>query len=138
MTTIDMQTMRYINILDSASKVKTSKCFVYNGTIIFAVPEHLVSKAIGQNAINIRRIQDKLGKKVRIISEASGINDAHRFVLDVVNPVRFKSLDIQENMIIINSGNTHNKASLIGRNKKRLEELSKITESTFNMQLKII
>ena len=35
MAIINMQTMRYINLLDKASNVKTRKCFVYNNTIYF-------------------------------------------------------------------------------------------------------
>ena len=62
MAIINMQTMRYINLLDRASHVKTSKCFVYNNTIMFAVPKEMVSKAIGPDAINVRRIQEVLLK----------------------------------------------------------------------------
>lgn len=138
MTTIDMQTMRYINILDRASKVKTSKCFVYNNIIIFAVPSSMMSRAIGPGAANIKNIQNQLGKKVKIIREASGIEDAERFILDIVNPIKFKSLDIQEGTLIINSGNIHNKASLMGRNKTRMDELATVVKDTFNLELKIM
>jgi len=138
MTVIDMQTMRYINILDRASKVKTSKCFIYNNTIIFAVPGSMMSRAIGPGASNIKDIQNQLGKKVRIIREASGVEDAGRFVSDVVDPIRFKSLDIQEGTLIISSGNIHSKASLMGRNKTRMDELATIVKDTFNLELKIM
>lgn len=138
MTVIDMQTMRYINMLDRASKVKTSKCFIYNNTIIFAVPGSMMSRAIGPGAINIKNIQNQLGKKVRIIKEASSIEDAERFVLDIVEPIRFKSLDIQEGTLIINSGNIHSKASLMGRNKTRMDELATIVKDNFNLDLRIM
>ena len=65
MSTINIQTMRYINLLDSTSRVKTRKCFVYNNTIIFAVPSELMSRAIGPNASNIHYLQEKLGKRIR-------------------------------------------------------------------------
>ncbi len=133
-----MQTMRYINLLDKASNVKTRKCFIYNNAIIFAVPRGLVSRAIGPEAVNVRRIQDSLGKRVRIIEEAEGMKDARRFIQNIVDPINFKSLEIKENTFVINSGGTQSKAALLGRNKRRFEELKQIIEDTFHMDLRIL
>lgn len=138
MSTINMQTIRYINLLDKASRVRTSKCFIYNNAIIFAVPRSMVSRAIGPNALHIRELQEKLGKKIRIISEAEGLGDIQRFVDDIVAPIRFKSLEVTPEGAVITSGSTQVKASLFGRNKKRLEELSQIVKDTFGIELKIV
>ncbi len=138
MAIINMQTMRYINLLDRASNVKTRKCFIYNNTIIFAVPRNLVSRAIGPDAINVKRIQDSLGKRVRIVEEAEGVKDAKRFIEDITEPVNFKGLEIKDNSLIINAGGTQSKAALLGRNKKRYEELKTIVEDTFNLDLKVV
>ncbi len=138
MATINMQTMRYINLLDRASSVKTQKCFVYNNTIFFAVPRRFVSKAIGPAALNVKRIQENLGKKVRIISEPEGLKNAQRFIEELVSPIRFKSLEIKDNEFIITAGNNQNKASLIGRDKRRLIELESIIYDVFGMATKII
>lgn len=138
MATINMQTMRYINLLDNASKVKTQKCFVYNNTIYFAVPAQLVSKAIGPNALNIKKIQESLGKRIRIIREPEGIYDIARFIGEVVYPIRFKSLEVKENVVVITSGNNQNKAALIGREKRRFYELEEVVHEIFKMDLKIL
>lgn len=137
MATIDMQTMRYINLLDKASKVKTTKCFAYNNTIIFAVPRIFLSKAIGPHANNIKYIQEQIGKRIRIIEESQGIADAQRFMEDVVSPVTFKSLEIKDNEFILTAG-SQSKAALIGRNKRRYLELRKIMYDTFGLELKIV
>ena len=138
MAIIDMQTMRYINLLDRASSVKTKRCFIYNNTIFFAVPKDLVSKAIGPAAFNVKRIQENLGKKVRIIEEPQGLKDAMSFLKDIISPNRFKLLEVKENCFIITAGNNQNKAILMGRNKRRLEELQKIVHDIYEMDLKII
>ncbi len=138
MATINMQTMRYINLLDRASNVKTKQCFIYNNTIFFAVPRELVSRAIGPAALNIKKIQDNLGKKVRIIAEPEGILGAQKFLQELVAPIRFKSLEIKDGGFILTAGSNQSKASLIGRNKRRFEELHKIMLDLFGMDLKII
>ena len=133
-----MQSMRYLNLLDRFSKVKTSKCFVYNNTLFFAVDERQVSRAIGYSAENIKKLQEKIGKKVRIIREPNSAGDLKRFVGDVVSPVRFKSLEIRDSEVLLTSGSNQNKASLIGRNRRRCDELRKIVHDFFSLDLKII
>ncbi len=138
MAIINMQTMRYINLLDRESRVKTSKCFVYNNAIYFAVPRDKVSRAIGPDASNVKKLQEKIGRRIKIIREAEGIGDAERFIQDVVRPTKFKSLEVKEGSAIITAGNNQNKATLIGRNKRRLEELHKIIKDTFGIDLRVI
>jgi transcription antitermination factor NusA-like protein len=129
--------MRYINLLDKMSNVKTTKCFIYNNTIIFAVPKFLISKAIGNGASNLRIIQEKIGKKIKIIEEPDGDKDSERFVSDIVSPYKFKSIEIKDGAFVVNAGGTQAKAMLIGRNKVRLDELDKIIKDVYGLELRI-
>jgi len=138
MSVIDMQTMRYINLLDSVSRVKTRRCFVYHGKLFFAVNKNLVSKAIGAAASNIKTLQEKIGKKIKIIREPSGEEDIQRFIEDIVFPVKMKSVEIKDGIVVITGGSNQNKASLIGRNKRRYDELRKIVHDFFGFDLKIL
>ncbi|MDO8563904.1 MAG: hypothetical protein Q7R87_02760 [Nanoarchaeota archaeon] len=137
MATIDMQTMRYINLLDRTSGVKTTKCFVYNNSIIFAVPKALLARAIGQQAYNIRNIQEQIGKKIRVIEEANGVSDMKKFIEDVVAPISFKGVEVKDRTIILTAG-SQSKAALIGRNRRRLDELQQIVKDTYNLDLRIV
>ncbi len=137
MTVIDLQTMRYINLLDRISRVKTSKCFSYNNTIMFFVPENFVAQAIGINAENVRRMQEMLGKKVRIVKEAKSNSDLERFIHDIVSPVGFKGIEVKGEEVILNAG-SQSKAALIGRNRRRLLELARIIKDNFGLELKIL
>lgn len=137
MAFIDMQTMRYINLLSRVAHVKTSKCFVYNNMIVFVVPRDQVGRAVGPRGDNIREIQMTLGKKIKIVSEPAGLEDAQRFVQDVVEPVSFRSLEVRDGVFVLNAG-SQSKASLIGRNKKRFEELDQILKDSFGISLKIV
>lgn len=137
MATIDMQTMRYINLLDSTSRVKTRKCFIYNNTIVFAVPRGFVSKAIGPDAINVRKIQEQMGKRVKIVEEANGIESAQKFVEDIVSPITFKSLELKDRQFVLTAG-SQSKAALIGRNRRRLLELERILKDSFGFGVRIV
>jgi transcription antitermination factor NusA-like protein len=124
-------------LLDRITHVKTSKCFPYNNTIIFAVPNALVSRAIGPGAINAKKLQEQLGKKIKIISEAQNPNEIEHFIKEIIAPLNFKSLEIKDNIIIINAG-SQSKAALIGRNRRREQELQSIIKDNFSMDIKII
>lgn len=137
MAIINMQTMRYLNLLDRVTHVKTTRCFVYNNTIVFAVPQMMMMKAIGPQGRHVKEIQNILGKRVKIVQDAMGIEDAKRFIQDLVEPAEFKSFEIHGQEIVIGA-NMANKAALIGRNKSRLMELNQIAEDSFGKQVRIV
>jgi len=64
---IDMQLMRYINLFSKTTKVQTTKVFVYNNQIVFAVPKSKVSMAIGKGAVNVKRMNEILRKRVTFL-----------------------------------------------------------------------
>ena len=135
--TINMQEMRYLNLFRKITQISTRFCFRYNDFIIFAVPRNLVSRAIGESGKNVKRISEIFGKKVKVVSYPSELHDVKRFIGAVVSPVNFKNLEINNEEIIITTGN-QSKAALIGRDKARLHELQKISKMFFRRDLKIV
>src|SRR3989344_3206297 len=103
---LDMKTIRYINLLDKYSHIKTRYCFEYNNMIVFAVPKSLVSRAIGQDAINARKIQETIGKRIKIVFEPENNRDIEKFIQLVVEPAQFKEVQIMDGEIIITAGTT--------------------------------
>lgn len=132
---LDIRFIRYLNLFERETRVRTNNCFEYNNAIIFAVPPQLVSRAIGENGRNVKRISEILGKKIKVISlPYRGIAD---FIIRVIEPVTFKNLEIQGDEIVINAGR-QSKAALIGRNRARLDELNNIAKEYFGKEIKII
>ncbi len=135
--TISMQDMRYLNLFGKITQISTRFCFSYNNQIIFCVPKNLISKAIGENGRNVKKINEILGKRVKVIPKPKGVYDIRKFVENIVSPVKFNDLEVAENEIILTAGN-QSKAALIGRNKRRLFELQKISKDYFEKELRII
>ena len=135
--TIDMQGMRYLNLFEKITKVTTRYFFRYNETIMFCVPRPLLNKSLGKNNENLRKISEILKKRIRIIAQPKGIQDAKFFIQAIINPMTFKELEVKGNELILTAGNA-NKAALIGRNKRRFFEMQKIIEDYFKKDFKII
>lgn len=137
MITLDMQYIRYLNLLEQISRVRAKHCFAYNNAILFAVPREFVAKTIGLEARNIRKVFEITGKRAKVVALPDNISDAEKFISEVISPVGFNEISINENEILITAG-SYNKAALIGRNRVRLEELQKIVKEYFDKELRII
>lgn len=134
--TIDMQDMRYLNLFERITRIRTRYCFKYNEALVFCVPEKLVSKAIGEKGKNVKKLQEILNKKIKVVPLPNGIKDAEVFIQSIINPVGFRELGVGENEIVISAGK--NKAALIGRNKRRLLEMQKITKGFFDREFRVV
>ena len=137
MNTLDMKDIMHLNLFSQITRINTRFCLKYNETIIFCVPKNLLNKAVGEQGKNVRRISESIGKRVRIIPVPRGLLDARGFISTIVKPVTFKDFQINGNEIIITAG-SQSKAALIGRDKRRLIELQKISEDFFGKELKIV
>lgn len=134
-----MQTMRYINLFERISHVRATKCFVYNNVIYFAVPPRFFSRANENHSYAAKIVSEQLGKRVRIIRDTNDdLISVSRFIQAVVSPADFESLEFHDGVYIITAGSRERAATLIGRNKVRLNELNLITESYFGKPIKVI
>ncbi len=135
--TIDMQEMRYLNLFEKITKVRTRFCFKYNNAIMFGVPKKLVLKSLGQDARNIRKINEILRKRIKVVPLPHGIGDSKIFIGHIVSPVEFRDLEVKGGEIVLTAG-SRSKAALIGRNKRRLHEMQKIVKDFFGKEFRIV
>lgn len=134
--TIDMKDMRYLNLFEKITRIKTIHVFEYNETIFFCVPKELLSRALGKDASNLRRMSEIIRRKIKIVPIPMGVHHARDFFRVIVDPITFKDFTITNNEIIVIAPK-QSKASLIGRNKRRLEEMKKIMKSFFGKEFRI-
>lgn len=136
--TINMQDMRYMNLFEKITGVSTRFCFKYNDFIIFIVPQPMISRAIGEGGKNIKRMSEILTRKIKVVPAPNGNYDIKKFIENIVSPATFRGVDIGENEIVVASAGTQSKAALMGRDKKRLHELQKISKDFLGKELRII
>ena len=134
---IGMQEIRYLNLFEKITHIRPITFFSYNNNFIFIVPKAMVSKAVGEEGRNVKRVSEILGRRVKIISKVSSDADISDFISAVIQPIGFTDLQIHGNEIII-SGGKQAKSALIGRDKRRLIELQKICKEYLRKEVKII
>jgi len=119
-STFDMQDLRYLNLFAQITKVNTRYFFEYNNMLVFCVPRRLIKQALGQNAENLKKMSGIIGKRIRVVAQPNGVEDAR-----------------EVNEIIMNAGRM-NKALLIGREKRRLIEMQNIIKYFFKREFRIV
>ncbi|MEK6852888.1 MAG: NusA-like transcription termination signal-binding factor [Nanoarchaeota archaeon] len=124
-----LQDIQYINVFEKISRVRASDCFSYGAFLIFVVPHQDLSRAIGQNGINAKRLSELLKRKIKIIP---GTDDEIEFVKALLYPIKYKEITFESGMIIIRAG-PQSKALIIGRNSERLKELKEVLERYFKI-----
>jgi len=131
---IDMQLMRYINLFAKTTGVQTTKVFVYNNQIVFAVPKAKVSMAIGKGAVNVRRLNEILRKKIKVVTMPAIDDDdgIGKFVEDTVSPIEFTKVEVKEDSVVVTAGR-QSKAALIGRGRQREKELADVLKNFFHI-----
>lgn len=137
MKVINMQEMRYINLFEKITQVRASNCFNYNDSLIFVVQRKDVSKAIGENGNNVRRLNEILNKKVKVAAKVTNDKDIDKFIASVVHPTTFSGVEIQGEDVVITAGH-QSKSALIGRDRRRLIELQKIIKEYLNKGVRVI
>jgi len=130
---LNMQFIRYANLFSRVTRIRTNHCFEYNNAIVFAVPRRLVSRAIGPNNQNLKKLNEVLHKKVKIVAIPQGRADIENFVSIITYPVKFKAIEIKDDNAVINANN-QNKACLIGREKRRLNEMQNVLGQYFGIK----
>jgi transcription antitermination factor NusA-like protein len=130
---LDMQFIRYANLFNQITRIRTKHCFEYNNMIVFVVPRNLVLRAIGQNNSNLEKLSNIIGRKIKVVADPNGIEDIENFVSILVKPIRLKGIEIKDGEAIINS-NAQSKASLIGKGKIRLTEMENILGQYFGVR----
>jgi len=131
--TLNMQFIRYLNLFEKTTNVRTEHCFSYNNGIIFVVPREKISKSIGERGKNVKKLSEILGRKIKMIASPLGKWDIERFILAIIHPVKCKSIQIEVDKVIINAG-MQSKAAIIGRNKTRLNEMKNILDEYFGIK----
>ena len=133
---LDIEHIKYITLFEKITKVQPKDCILGKNSITFVISGQEIGKAIGKKAKNIKILEKKLNKKVKLVKFDK---DIIQFTGNLIYP--FKNLDItyENDDIIISSSDTKTKGLLIGRNSQNLTRIESIIKRYFKFnKLKVI
>lgn len=130
----DSEVIKLMTLFESMTGAKVKDC-IANEKFIFIIEENEMGKAIGKNGVNVKRVESKLKKKIKLVEFS---NDVLQFVRNIIYPIQ---ADIkQENgSITIYGKDTGTRAMLIGREKQNINYLTNIIKRYFDVkEIKVV
>ena len=127
--------MKLITLFESMTGAKVKDC-IANEKLIFVMEENEMGKAIGKNGINIKRIENKLRKKVKLVEFS---NNVLQFVKNMIYPIEIFDVKQENNALIIRAKDMHTRAMLIGRERQNINHLNDIVRRYFDVnEMKVV
>jgi N utilization substance protein A len=126
------QIIDYINLFENLTKARVKDCFV-NSIILFIVEEGEIGKAVGKKGKNVFMVSKLIKKKIRVVEFN---NDVEIFIKNLIYPVEGKIYK-ENNLISIELSKSSDKGIILGRERKKLQELQDIINKYFDFEIKV-
>ena len=93
--------------------------------------ENEIGKAIGKNGANIKYLENKLNKKIKVVEFN---DDAIKFARNLINPVKTQDIKLADDILTVSVSGIKEKGQVIGRDSKNLNELKDILKLYFHVK----
>ncbi len=128
---LDPQLLGLSTIMERLSGAIVKDCFKFDETIYFVVATGDMGKAVGKGGATIKRIQQELGKRIRVIEFRENVAD---FIRNVIYPLMVEEIVEQEGEILIKDNSKKTKSLLIGRDGKNLNLVNRAVKRFFDIK----
>ena len=129
--------MKFMSLFGSMTGTDPKDCFDMDSVLFFVVKPGDLWKALGKQASNLKRLEQVLKKKIRIIEFAE---EKLEFIQKAVLPLKISDItENEEGIVTIKGPDTKTKGLLIGRNAKNLRNLENIIRRYFEVkEIKVV
>ena len=131
---LNLDSFAYGNLAAKIMKLTPKAVIEGEDQFYIVVPMGTVGKAIGKGAENIKKLNLKLKKRVKIIEFHPHVKT---FIAKIIAPLEVESIEETNNSIIIKDSRKKTKSLLIGHSAKNLKLLSETVERFFQKEVKI-
>ena len=128
----DASLMKTMSVFEGVTRAGLKDCFVdNNGLLVFVVNLTQISKAIGKNAQNVKRLEKMLNRKIKIVEFNPSLI---QFVRNLVYPLNVKDVKEEEGVVTITGHDTRTKGLLIGKNSQNIKNYNQIVKRYFDIK----
>ena len=121
--------IQYISIFESLTGAKVKDC-ILNDSILFIIQEDEMGKAIGKQGSNIKRVENTLKKKIKLVEFN---NNVSQFIQNLIYPVKAKEIKEEEGIVTVYGEDTKSKGILIGRDRHNINFINEVVKRYFEV-----
>jgi len=126
----NLDVMRYMSLFESLTGAKVKDC-ILNDIVMFVVHENEMGKAIGKHASNIKRVENTLKKRIKLVEFN---NDVSQFVQNLIYPLKAREIKEEDGIVTVYGEDTRTKGLLIGRDRHNLNSINDIVKRYFKIE----
>lgn len=127
---INNETIQLMQLFEMVTKVHLKDCFFGKERVIFIVPENDIIRAIGKNGANIKKIEEKINKRIKLVGFSDNVC---KFIKSFLYPIKAEEIKLEEGVVIIKVNGTREKGLIIGRDRQNLNYLKEIVKKYFKV-----
>jgi len=131
---IDQETFALRMMIERETRSQIKDCFSSPDELIVIVAAGQMGKALGKGGQNVKRLQEKLRRKIKFIEFSPNIAT---FVRNLVKPIRIAEIVHEDTILFLRDPSKKTKSLLIGRGGKNLLTLQRAVSRFFNVEIKI-
>ena len=126
----DSESMKLIALFESMTGANVKDC-ITNEKLIFIIGENEMGRAIGRNGANIKRMENSLKKRIKLVEYSS---DVLQFIRNAIHPIEVLDINYDSGIITIRGKDSGSKAMLIGRERRNINHLTGIVKRYFDVK----
>jgi len=132
---LDSDALGLSSLLERLTHVHVKDCFKDEEVIYFIVSPGELGKAIGKGGMMVKKVQEELGKRIRIVEYREQAVD---FIKNLIYPLTVEEVEEKESEILIKDSSKKTKGLLIGRDGKNLLLINRAVQRFFNKVVRIV
>jgi len=131
---LDMNAIKYIAIFESVTGAKVKDCVAEPNQIVFVVNPGQMGLAIGKSGINVKEVQQALGKPIKLFEYSE---NPEEFIKKLFAPAEIKKVDITEKdakktaQVFLDS---HEKGKAIGKKGENIQRVKILLDRHHNIK----
>ncbi|MBI2665966.1 NusA-like transcription termination signal-binding factor [Candidatus Woesearchaeota archaeon] len=125
---LDSDLIGVSSILERLTGVAVKDVFQEDDTLYVIVNPGDLGRAVGKGGVGIKRVQEQLHKKIRVIEHRDVLAE---FVKNIIYPVTVQEIVEEDDSVVIKDSNRKTKSIIIGREGKNLNVIKRAVQRFF-------
>ena len=124
----DVKAIQIRALFESITRTTLKDCFENQDKMLFIVMPGQIRKAIGKERSNIKRVEAKIGQKIKIIEYSANVLD---FVIKIIFPLQVNDIVMDEGIITIKGKDKKTNGLIIGSRAQNLRNTESIVQKYY-------
>ena len=133
----DNKSLKIMSLFEKITRTRLKDSFVDDNELLtFIIEEGQIRKAVGKQAVNVKKLEKLLNRKIKILEFNTNIIN---FIKNLIYPLKARDIKQDNEEIVLVGPDVKTKGLLIGKNAKNLRNTETIVKKYFPIkEIKVI